>query len=77
MPYEIAFTSPVTITDREHYINECCVAGDQVAAAHAKNIVHRDLTPDNIFNWACGGQKIENDFPRLSDSSVAVGSSVR
>ena len=33
MPYEIAFTKPVTITDREHYINECCVAGDQVAAA--------------------------------------------
>jgi hypothetical protein len=30
MPYEIAFTKPVTITDREQYINECCVGGDIV-----------------------------------------------
>jgi hypothetical protein len=30
MPYEIAFTKPVTITDREQYINECCVGGDVV-----------------------------------------------
>jgi hypothetical protein len=31
MPYEISFTRPVTITDRERYFNECCVAGDQVS----------------------------------------------
>lgn len=30
MPYEIAFTRPVTISDREQYINECCVGGDIV-----------------------------------------------
>ena len=30
MPYEIAFTRPVSISDREQYINECCVGGDAV-----------------------------------------------
>ena len=30
MPYEISFVKPVTITDREQYINECCVGGDIV-----------------------------------------------
>lgn len=30
MPYEVAFTRPVTIADREQYINECCVGGDVV-----------------------------------------------
>ena len=33
MPYEIAFTRPVTIVDREQYINECCVGGDAVVDA--------------------------------------------
>ena len=30
MPYEISFTRRVPITDREQYINECCVGGDVV-----------------------------------------------
>jgi hypothetical protein len=30
MPYEISFTKPVVIADREQYINECCVGGDVV-----------------------------------------------
>ena len=30
MPFEVAFTKPVTIVDREQYINECCVGGDIV-----------------------------------------------
>ena len=30
MPYEIAFTKPVAITDRAQYFNECCVGGDAV-----------------------------------------------
>jgi hypothetical protein len=30
MPYEIAFTRQVAISDREQYINECCVGGDAV-----------------------------------------------
>ena len=30
MPYEIAFTRPVTIVDREQYINDCCIGGDIV-----------------------------------------------
>lgn len=33
MPYEIAFTRPVHISDREQYINECCVGGDAVVEA--------------------------------------------
>ena len=33
MPYEIAFTRPVAIKDRDDYINECCVGGDQVVDA--------------------------------------------
>ncbi|HEX6163749.1 MAG TPA: hypothetical protein VFZ31_10305 [Vicinamibacterales bacterium] len=33
MPYEIAFTRPVPISDREQYINECCVGGDAVVDA--------------------------------------------
>jgi hypothetical protein len=33
MPYEISFTRPVAITDREQYINECCVGGDAVVDA--------------------------------------------
>ena len=32
MPYEISFTKPVTLTDRDQYINECCVGGDIVAS---------------------------------------------
>jgi hypothetical protein len=30
MPYEVSFTKPVPITDRERYFNECCVGGDAV-----------------------------------------------
>ena len=30
MPYEVSFRKPVTISDREQYINECCVSGDLV-----------------------------------------------
>jgi hypothetical protein len=30
MPYEIAFTRPVTVTDREQYFNDCCIGGDIV-----------------------------------------------
>jgi hypothetical protein len=30
MPYEVSFTKQVTLTDRERYINECCVGGDAV-----------------------------------------------
>jgi hypothetical protein len=30
MPYEISFSKHVTISDREQYINECCVGGDIV-----------------------------------------------
>ena len=30
MPYEVAFTKRVLITDREQDINECCVGGDAV-----------------------------------------------
>jgi hypothetical protein len=33
MPYEIAFTRPVAIVDRDRYINECCVGGDAVIDA--------------------------------------------
>lgn len=33
MPYEISFTRRVAITDREQYINECCVGGDAVVDA--------------------------------------------
>ena len=30
MPYEISFAKHVTISDRDQYINECCVGGDVV-----------------------------------------------
>ena len=30
MPYELSFTKSVPITDREQYINDCCVGGDGV-----------------------------------------------
>lgn len=30
MPYELSFSKRVTITDRDQYINECCVGGDVV-----------------------------------------------
>ena len=33
MPYEIAFTRPVTIANRDEYFNECCVGGDAVIDA--------------------------------------------
>ena len=33
MPYEIAFARQVAITDRDQYINECCVGGDAVVDA--------------------------------------------
>ena len=33
MPYEIAFTRPVTIANRDEYFNECCVGGDAVIEA--------------------------------------------
>lgn len=31
MPYEVAFRKQLAIADREQYINECCVGGDQVS----------------------------------------------
>jgi hypothetical protein len=31
MPYELSFTKRVPITDRDQYINDCCVGGDVVA----------------------------------------------
>lgn len=30
MPYEVSFTKPVSIVDRDQYFNECCVGGDAV-----------------------------------------------
>jgi hypothetical protein len=33
VPYEIAFARQVAITDRDQYINECCVGGDAVVDA--------------------------------------------
>jgi hypothetical protein len=30
MPYIVSFVKPVTIIDREQYINDCCVGGDVV-----------------------------------------------
>lgn len=30
MPYELSFTKPVLLLDRDEYINECCVGGDKV-----------------------------------------------
>ena len=33
MPYEVAFTRPVTTADRGEYFNECCVGGDRVVDA--------------------------------------------
>lgn len=30
MPYQLSFTKPVSIVDREQYINDCCIGGDLV-----------------------------------------------
>jgi hypothetical protein len=30
VPYILSFTRPITIVDREQYINECCIGGDVV-----------------------------------------------
>ena len=30
MPYEVSFAKRVAVSDREQYINECCVGGDSV-----------------------------------------------
>jgi hypothetical protein len=30
MPYALTFRKPVVITDREQYINDCCIGGDLV-----------------------------------------------
>ena len=30
MPYALTFRKPVTILDREQYINDCCIGGDVV-----------------------------------------------
>ena len=30
MPYELSFTKHVVVTDREQYINECCIGGDVI-----------------------------------------------
>jgi hypothetical protein len=30
MPYEISFSKRVPVSDREQYINECCIGGDVV-----------------------------------------------
>ena len=52
MPYEIAFAKPVTITDREQYINECCVGGDIVVDRLLPAV--RDRYPDiqsNQEDW--------------------------
>jgi hypothetical protein len=30
MPYQVSFSRPVGIVDRERYINDCCIGGDAV-----------------------------------------------
>src|SRR5512145_1749084 len=30
MPYALTFRKPVVVTDREQYINDCCIGGDLV-----------------------------------------------
>jgi hypothetical protein len=30
LPYELSFTKAVAVTDREQYINDCCIGGDIV-----------------------------------------------
>ena len=32
MPYEVTFSKRLVIADREQYINECCVGGDQIVS---------------------------------------------
>jgi len=32
MPYIVNFTKPVQVTDRDQYINDCCIGGDLVLA---------------------------------------------
>ena len=52
MPYEIAFTRPITIKDRDEYFNECCVGGDQVVDALLPAVRARyDDIQDNQEDW--------------------------
>jgi len=52
MPYALAFRKQVAITDREQYINECCVGGDLVLERllPALRATYRDLQ-SNQEDW--------------------------
>ena len=52
MPYELSFTRRVAVTDREQYINDCCIGGDIVLSQllPALRARYGDLQP-NQEDW--------------------------
>jgi serine/threonine protein kinase len=53
----------------ERLLNIMIQTGHGLAAAHAKNIVHRDMKPENIYVTV--GPNNEGDIPKLLDFGIA------
>ena len=53
MPYIVTFVKPVRITDREQYINECCIGGDIVLDRLLPSLRERygDRLQSNQEDW--------------------------
>ena len=76
MPYIVSFVKPISIADREQYINECCIGGDVVLEQLLPSLRERynDLQSDQEdWGWFAGfkqsGIKLSVDVHTNDDTT--------
>jgi hypothetical protein len=90
MPYALSFKKAVTITDRDQYINECCVGGDVIVDQLFPTVqghtgytkIHSNQEDWGWFIWFRKGDvhlaiDIHTDDPDRGEFRVRLTSSVK
>ena len=70
MPYELTFSHTFSVSNRDHYINDCCFAGDLIAERLlpvVQTAEHRDIqTHQEDWGWfiwfRCGPLRMSIDI---------------